>query len=224
MQSRQSAHVEDYVRRTAQKAWSAPEVTLRWQERQVARANFDRVRRLAHTHGFVYALVIHPLYVDQATEDDLPALRDARRPAVRAAGEVHQPGPRARPRGNCSPPLYAACDCNGQVAAAAPAYLVTIEQALDAVAARQERARRLEAIRAVTARVGGHDPLGEYRRQAQQLIVKYGAGADLARMDWMIAVDMATSGRFTAYFSPSWTPFQADRGRDFRVIVDGVSG
>ena len=43
----------------------------------VARANFDTVRRLAHTHGFVYALGIHPLYVEQAHEDDLPALRDA---------------------------------------------------------------------------------------------------------------------------------------------------
>ena len=28
---------------------------------------------------------------------------------------------------------------------------------------------------------------------------------------------------YDAYFSPSWTPFQADRGRDFSVIVDGVS-
>jgi hypothetical protein len=27
-----------------------------------------------------------------------------------------------------------------------------------------------------------------------------------------------------AYFSPSWTLFQADRGRHFSVIVDGVSG
>jgi RNA-directed DNA polymerase len=27
----------------------------------------------------------------------------------------------------------------------------------------------------------------------------------------------------SAYFSPSWTAFQADRGRDFSVIVDGVS-
>jgi hypothetical protein len=27
----------------------------------------------------------------------------------------------------------------------------------------------------------------------------------------------------TAYFSPSWTAFQADRGRDFSVIVDGIS-
>ena len=74
---------------------------------------------------------------------------------------------------------------------------MAIKQALDAVAARQERARWLEAIGVATARVGGHDPLGEYRRQAQQLIIKYGAGADLARMDWMIAVDMATSRRFT---------------------------
>ena len=43
----------------------------------VARANFDSVRRLAHAHDFAYALGIHPLYVDQANEDDLPALRDA---------------------------------------------------------------------------------------------------------------------------------------------------
>ena len=43
----------------------------------VARANFDSVRRLAHAHDFVYALGIHPLYVDQANEDDLLALRDA---------------------------------------------------------------------------------------------------------------------------------------------------
>jgi hypothetical protein len=27
-----------------------------------------------------------------------------------------------------------------------------------------------------------------------------------------------------AYFSQSWTAFQADRGRDFSVIVDGISG
>ena len=27
----------------------------------------------------------------------------------------------------------------------------------------------------------------------------------------------------TAYFSPSWTAFQTDRGRDFSGIVDGVS-
>jgi len=26
-----------------------------------------------------------------------------------------------------------------------------------------------------------------------------------------------------AYFSPSWTAFQAEHGRDFSVIVDGIS-
>lgn len=34
-------------------------------------------------------------------------------------------------------------------------------------------------------------------------------------------VDLA--GRLDEYFSPSWTGFQADRGRGFSVIVDGVS-
>jgi hypothetical protein len=32
-----------------------------------------------------------------------------------------------------------------------------------------------------------------------------------------------TGPTLAAYFSPSWTAFQADRGRDFSVIVDGVS-
>jgi hypothetical protein len=38
----------------------------------------------------------------------------------------------------------------------------------------------------------------EYQRQAQRLMAKYGDGTDLSRMDWMIAQDMAKSGRFTA--------------------------
>ena len=93
-------------------------------------------------------------------------------------------------------PYVLARDCNGQVAAAAPAYLVTREQALDAVAARQERARRLEAWSGHGTGRGARSP-GRVPAPGRQLIVKYGAGADLARMDWMIAVDMATSGRFT---------------------------
>ena len=38
-------------------------------------ANFDTVRTLAHAHGFVYALGIHPLYVDRAADDDLRRLQ-----------------------------------------------------------------------------------------------------------------------------------------------------
>jgi TatD DNase family protein len=39
--------------------------------------NFEAVRELAHRHGEAYALGIHPLYVDEATEADLATLRAA---------------------------------------------------------------------------------------------------------------------------------------------------
>lgn len=38
--------------------------------------DFDTVRLLAHQHGFVYALGIHPLYVMQASEQDLALLAE----------------------------------------------------------------------------------------------------------------------------------------------------
>jgi len=40
----------------------------------VEAANFDAVRLLAHTHGDVYALGIHPLYTPQAQAQDLQTL------------------------------------------------------------------------------------------------------------------------------------------------------
>ena len=43
----------------------------------VAAANFGAVRALAHAHGLVYALGIHPLCVDQAEEADLERLQEA---------------------------------------------------------------------------------------------------------------------------------------------------
>ena len=43
----------------------------------------------------------------------------------------------------------------------------------------------------------GWIPLREYQKQAQRLLTRFGQGADLSRMDWMIATDMAKSGRFT---------------------------
>jgi len=55
--------------------------------------NFEAVRRLAHVHGFVYALGIHPLYVGQAGPASLAALRaglHAQRddPRLVAVGEI----------------------------------------------------------------------------------------------------------------------------------------
>ena len=59
----------------------------------VAPANFDTVRRLAHAHGLVYALGIHPLYVGPDSEDDLAQLSAALRrhrddPRLVAVGEI----------------------------------------------------------------------------------------------------------------------------------------
>ncbi|KNZ33738.1 MAG: DNAase [Methylibium sp. NZG] len=41
----------------------------------VEMANFEAVRALAHAHGFVYALGIHPLYVGRAHDHDVQRLR-----------------------------------------------------------------------------------------------------------------------------------------------------
>ena len=59
----------------------------------VARAHWEGVRELAHRHHDVYALGIHPLYVDQARVEDAAALRLAigdaiHDPALVAVGEI----------------------------------------------------------------------------------------------------------------------------------------
>lgn len=59
----------------------------------VEAAHFEPLQRLAHAHGFGYALGIHPLYVERATDDDLDRLRqalDAARedPLLVAVGEI----------------------------------------------------------------------------------------------------------------------------------------
>ena len=94
-------------------------------------------------------------------------------------------------------PYVLAHDCPGKAATAAPAYLERIEQGLDRAEAQKERETRLEAIQAVSTGHKTYDPVREYQRQAQRLITKYGDKADLSRMDWMIATDMAKSGNWT---------------------------
>ncbi len=68
---------------------------------------------------------------------------------------------------------------------------------LDRAEVQKERETRLEAIQAVSTGHKTYDPVREYQRQAQRLITKYGDKADLSRMDWMIATDMAKSGNWT---------------------------
>lgn len=59
----------------------------------VAVSNFDTVRELAHQQGFAYALGIHPLYVMQASDEDLALLdaaleRHREDPRLVAVGEI----------------------------------------------------------------------------------------------------------------------------------------
>uniref|UniRef100_D5X3W5 DNA topoisomerase n=1 Tax=Thiomonas intermedia (strain K12) TaxID=75379 RepID=D5X3W5_THIK1 len=93
-------------------------------------------------------------------------------------------------------PYVLAQACPGTIARAAAAYLQQIAQGLDKEAEELERRERRDALQ--SARPGaGRDPIQEYQRQAQRLLAQYGADADLSRVDWMIATDMAKSGRFT---------------------------
>ena len=59
----------------------------------VQAAHFDEVRQLAHQHGDVYALGIHPLFTPQASEADLQTLDQALKhhradPRLVAVGEI----------------------------------------------------------------------------------------------------------------------------------------
>lgn len=59
----------------------------------VLREHFAGVRELAHRHGLAYALGIHPLYVGQSADADLPAVRQALQdglpdPRLVAVGEI----------------------------------------------------------------------------------------------------------------------------------------
>jgi len=75
-------------------------------------ANFEAVRRLAATHGFGYALGIHPLFVERAAEADLRQLSERLAeshddPLLVAVGEIgldhFVPGSTARGRSTSMP-------------------------------------------------------------------------------------------------------------------------
>jgi hypothetical protein len=71
------------------------------------------------------------------------------------------------------------------------------------------------------ARKGGHKQMPSSARNLcrQQ---RYGVNDRLPN-DSSQHVRRAAGQGHDANFSPSWTAFQADRGREFSVIVDGVS-
>jgi hypothetical protein len=88
-------------------------------------------------------------------------------------------------------------EANGNAAKAAPDALEAVKRHLEAVGVRAEREKRLAALKTASDTPGNrNNPAQEYQRQAKRLLSKYSAEADLSRMDWMIACDMAKSGRF----------------------------
>jgi hypothetical protein len=116
----------------------------------------------------------------------------------RLAGFTNQKPEHTRENGK--QPYVLAHECNGHVAKSALRYLEGAEITLDISKARQEQKNRLDRLE--MARTGNYelqsDPVSEYQRQAQRLMQRYGREADFSRLDWMIAVDMAKSGRFSA--------------------------
>ena len=59
----------------------------------VAVEHFKALQAMARHHGFAYALGIHPLFVDRASDDDLDILRSALKearsdPLLAAVGEI----------------------------------------------------------------------------------------------------------------------------------------
>jgi hypothetical protein len=78
-------------------------------------------------------------------------------------------------------------------------------------------ARRRGQLCTGGARRGGRDQAGEVESEtAAGLKPESVVGLNWNR--WWNSSEYAP-----AYFSPSWTPFQPDGGRDFSLIVDGVS-
>ena len=115
-------------------------------------------------------------------------------PYGRLAGFTNQAPEHAR---EGRQPYVLAHDCPGRVATAATALLERIDQVLDQTAAKEERQRRLEGIRTAEAGQGVHDPVREYRGQAQRYLGQHGFKADFGRMDEAIAGEMASNSRFT---------------------------
>ena len=112
----------------------------------------------------------------------------------RLAGFTHQaPALRKEDR----QPYVLAHESPGRVAAAAPAFLQHLAEGLERQREQQERAARLEAIRAAPDHVWQRDALTVYRQQAQQLLARHGPTADFERVDWAIATHLAKSGRYS---------------------------
>lgn len=89
-------------------------------------------------------------------------------------------------------PYVLAHQCTGHVAPKACELLTNITESLDKADVARERERRRIQIDADTPHA--LHAVREYRRQARALLARYGSDADMSRVDWMVAKDMAAHG------------------------------
>lgn len=95
-------------------------------------------------------------------------------------------------------PYVLAHESPGKLAEMAPELLKTAQELVFQAEAALESKKRLEALEGFKPLGHGwmSDPVHEYKRQAQQLLERYGSRTDYSKLDWMIATDMSKSGRF----------------------------
>lgn len=95
-------------------------------------------------------------------------------------------------------PYVLAHESTGNLAEMAPELLKTAQELVFQAEAALESKNRLEALEGFKPLGHGwmSDPVHEYKRQAQQLLERYGSRTDYSKLDWMIATDMSKSGRF----------------------------
>jgi hypothetical protein len=85
-------------------------------------------------------------------------------------------------------------EASGMVAPRGPELVAGVEHELRV----EETQKRIDRIlEGPDSRYSQADPVQEYRRQAKILMDRYGKDIDYSRMDWMIALDMSKSGRYS---------------------------
>lgn len=94
-------------------------------------------------------------------------------------------------------PYVLAHGCQGIVAKSTERCLEDVNERLDVRMSSEERKTRLEAISGQSRGNFMHekDPVKDFRLRAKAILEKYGTEADLSRLDWMVAKDMAKAGR-----------------------------
>lgn len=98
-------------------------------------------------------------------------------------------------------PYVLAHDSPGVVCAGASVVLEKTAEVIDRYDASREQKARLEAVQNAQGAYRKGNPVSEYRSQAQRLLERYGPDADLSRIDWMVATELAKRGHSSSFIA-----------------------